>query len=104
MPHPLEYIDLNSGATNSVLTPGGLGLLLGYRLRFEVSDPAQGIVFLDPEGGETGVQVVATNTPRELVFLVPALASGTYKLEVRAGFCDDKDVRCGALSPKLAVA
>jgi hypothetical protein len=103
MPHPLEYTDLNSGAVNGLLSPGGLGRLLGYRLRFEASDPAQGIIFLDPEGGETGVRVLATNTPRELVFLVPPLAPGSYKLEVRAGFCDNEDVRRGTLGSKLTV-
>jgi hypothetical protein len=102
-PCPLQYTDLNSGTIDQLLTPGGLGNLYGTHLRFDPADPAQGIVFLDGEGGKTRVQVVATNKPRQLVFQVPPLPAGTYRLEVRATVYDSADVRGGTLGSRLTV-
>ena len=49
------------------------------------------------------IEYVATNTSKELIFLVPAdLPSGAYRLEVRARF--GKHLRSGQLRDILAVA
>lgn len=49
------------------------------------------------------IEYVATNTSKELIFLVPAdLPSGAYRLEVRARF--GKHRRNGQLRDILAVA
>jgi len=34
-PNPLEYTDINSGERNSVLSPGGMGQVIGHRLKFD---------------------------------------------------------------------
>lgn len=49
-PHPLEYTDVNSGSRNDQVTPGGLGQLSGYRLKFDPADPAQGLFFCGGRG------------------------------------------------------
>jgi len=106
LPRPslLEFTDLNSEERNSVLTPGGMGKMVGHRLKFDAEDPAQGIFFLAAEGGETRVAVVGRNKPAELMFMIPAdLAAGDYTLEVRAGF-GEEEIRSGALKVPLTVS
>ena len=103
LPSPLEYTDRNSDARNSTLTPGGIGRLVGTRLKFDGADPRQGVFFLADDGTEVRAEVVGKNMPRELIFLVPALAVGAYTLEVRATFNGTAALRTGALEAKLAV-
>lgn len=101
-PNPLEYTDLNSGERNSVLTPGGLGQVIGHRLKFDPTDANQGIFFVG-DAGATRAEVVGRNKPGELMFIVPAgLASGDYTLEVRA-IVYSEEVRSGALAATLSV-
>ncbi len=104
-PNPLEYTDINSGERNSVLSPGGMGQVIGHRLKFDPADPEQSVFFMAPDGSSsTRVDVVGKNKPGELMFMVPdSLSPGDYMLVVRAGFGED-DVRIGALETTLTVA
>jgi hypothetical protein len=74
----LEYIDINTGERNSVLTPGGMGQVAGHRLKFGPADPEQGVFFMAPDGSSSArVSLVGKNMPGELMFLVPdTLAAG----------------------------
>jgi hypothetical protein len=101
-PNPLAYVDMNSEARDSVLTPGGLGQIIGHRLKFEADDPAQGVFFIAAEGAAARAEVVGRNKPAELMFLVPMLPAGAYTVEVRARFGSD-DLRVGALDVPLSV-
>ena len=104
-PSLLDYVDLNSGERNGPLTPGGMGQIIGHRLKFDPDDTAQGIFFIAEDGTETRVSVVGRNKPGELMFLVPdGLASGEYRLEVRAVSRGSHDIRTGALEATLTVA
>ena len=101
-PNPLEFTDMNSGERNSLLTPGGIGQVVGHRLKFDPTDANQGIFLIAEDGSVTQVTVVARNMPSELTFLIPAnLAAGDYTLEVRADFSGD--LRTGALDATLTV-
>jgi hypothetical protein len=103
-PAPQEYLDIASGARNGVLTPGGLGRLTGYRLKFEESDPEQGIYFAPAAGGaEVRATQVGRNVPGELLFAVPELPEGNYALKVRARM-KDTGVREGVLEALLTVS
>jgi hypothetical protein len=105
MPNLLEYTDLNSGERNSVLTPGGMGQVVGHRLKFDPADANQGVFFVAEGGGATKVDVVGRNKPGDLMFTVPAgLAAGDYTLEVRATIRGSEDVRTGALGATLTVS
>lgn len=87
------------------LTPGTIGTLTGYRLKYDPASPDEGL-FLVPEAGGPGVQVTAiqANKPRSIVFQVPsALAPGAYRLEVRARMRDSEDLRTGTLAAVLTV-
>ena len=97
------YTDYASGTTNSVLTPGGMGQIAGGMLRFDPADTEQGIFFRNGDGTFTRVEEVGKNMPGELSFIVPALPSGEYKLEVRAAF-NGGDVRSSVLSKVLTAS
>lgn len=105
IPNPVVYVDANTGEQNGALTPGGMGRLVGHRLKIaDPADPAQGLFFVDGGGGETQVTVLGYNKPRELMFLVPpGLAAGDYQVVVRSAFGED-DVREGFLKTTLTVS
>lgn len=103
-PKPTGYVDVNTGARDSTLTPGGMGQVLGYRLSFDPADAQQGIFFRGADGSASRVEVVGRNKPSELLFTVPLLAPGTYTLEVRAILNDNHEVRSGQLEAALIVA
>ena len=101
-PHPVEYTDVNSGSRDDRVTSGGMARLSGYRLKFDPSDPEQGIFFVAAGGTTTRVEVVAQNKPRHLIFMVPAgLSPGPYALVVRATF--KGKLRQGELLASLTV-
>ncbi len=102
-PYPVTYTDLNSGEHNQTLTPGGLGQIEGYRLKFDADDPLQGIFFIAEDGTETRVRVMGENRPGKLLFLIPDLAPGSYRLEVRTLYQGTGFLRTGRLSDRLTV-
>ena len=110
LPSPvlLEYSDVNSGTTNSLLTPGGIGVIIGEELKFDNTNPAEGIFFI-PESGGAAVQVtvLALRTEGKLMFNIPLAAqlpSGNYTLEVRKGYGNSVAIRSGSLKDTLTVS
>lgn len=103
VPSPRRYRDFESGAVNDVATPGGLAHVFGYRLKFDPTDPEQGIFFVAPDGQEVQVERVGQNENQELSFLVPQMPAGQYQLEVRAAIRGGAEVRRGALRYPLQV-
>ncbi len=102
LPRPLNYTDLNTGQLNSLVTPGGMGRLTGHRLKFDPTDPNQGIFFIN--GKTTQVAVVGKNDPSELMFLVPAsLKPGDYSVEIRSAI-GTGPVRIGLLADVLGIS
>jgi hypothetical protein len=102
-PNLVDYLDLNSGELNSLVTPGGMGQVVGYRLKFDPADPTQGLFFIG-DSGDTRVDIVGKNTAVELMFLVPAsLIPGNYTLELRTTM-GNHTIRTGTLAASLTVA
>jgi len=106
VPRPKSYIDTFTGAQNDVVTPGQVGQLLGRYLRFDPTDPIQGVFFLDEAGGETRVPAMALIKPSQLLFNAPALAAGRYRLEVRSlvSYNGEGELHAGRLSAELTVS
>lgn len=82
----IEFTDINSQNTNSILTSGGIGQIIGEELKFNPANAAEGIYFVASDGTATKVAIVASRTEGKLVFSIPTLAVGTYTLEVRKGY------------------
>ena len=102
-PAPLHYLDVNTDERDGALTPGGMGELTGSKLAVDADAADEGVFFVaEADGAETPVEVVALNAPSKLLFLVPALASGDYRVEVRAAF--GQTLRTGQLDAVLTVA
>jgi hypothetical protein len=104
-PMPQRYTDTRSGTQNELLTPGGTGWLQGKRLALDPADPLQGVFFVDTATETaTRVEEVTKCAGSETLFVVPTLPAGTYRLEVRASFNGNGDVRTGALAATLTVS
>jgi hypothetical protein len=102
-PDPEYLYDLGSDTRNQALTPGNIAQVRGSRLKFDPADPQQGIYLLAPDGAETKATTVSRNKPAQLDFLVPPLAAGEYRLEIRAILHGSKDLKKGALAYPLTV-
>jgi hypothetical protein len=103
-PHPQKLVDCASGSINDLLTPGRMAELEGHLLSFDPTDPVQGIFFLAEDDSETRVEIVGTIKPSGMSFEIPALTSGTYRLEVRAITYHNSEVRSGTLEAPLTVS
>lgn len=103
-PMPVQYLSLSNGQTPNTLIPGGMGKLIGERLRYDPGDPTQGIFLLDNNHSERRLPTDGIIMPGSLVFMVPAdLTPGTYRLEVRVRF-DEATLSVGRLKPSLTTA
>ena len=103
-PKLLEYVNLNNGDSNEVLTPGGPAQINGHRLKFDPADLEQGIFLLAADNTATRVDTIIRNTPNELIFMVPTgLTAGQYTLQVKALF-GQSSRRSGLLEETLMVA
>ncbi len=90
-PELLNYIDKVTGSINSYITPGGLGVVQGYMLKFDPDDKEQGIFFVENKSGdETKVKTIGLNKPKSVIFTVPeALKKGKYSLKIKVRFGDN---------------
>ncbi|MDX2128358.1 MAG: DNA-binding domain-containing protein [Chloroherpetonaceae bacterium] len=99
----LEFFNINTNTANGVISPNGIGQIVGEELKFNPSNAQEGIFFVATGGAETRVQVVASRTEGRLVFSIPTLTAGNYTLEVRRAYTKDNVIRKGALSDTLRV-
>jgi len=107
-PSPIlvEFLDVNSATTNSLLTPGGIGSITGEELKYNPENTAEGIFLVPASGGEaTKITVVATRTEGRLMFSIPTgIQAGSYTLEVRKGYGAGSTIRTGSLNETLEVS
>jgi len=97
-----EYVDLATGETNSTITAGNIGTINGHRLKFDATQPDEGVFIIDTAGPSNHAVAIQKNKPGQLVFLVPVLGPGTsFYLEVRARF--GTELRVGRLDATLTI-
>lgn len=106
-PTPIHFDDYGSETQDDIITSEKTGRITGSLLKFEESDPQQGVFFVNLANGSvkqvTGKFV--KNKPGELIFSNPAgLTPGTYRLEVRAVLVGTKGIRTGTLPYELTVS
>jgi hypothetical protein len=108
LPSPIlvEFLDVNSATTNSLLTPGGIGSITGEELKYNPDNATEGIFLVPASGGDTTkIAVVATRTEGRLIFSIPTgLQSGSFTLEVRKGYGANSTLRTGSLNEMLEVS
>lgn len=97
----VDYFDFGSSSRNGLITPGNGGRISGGLLRFDATDPQQGIFFVAANGTATHATTIMRNKMGELIFIIPTLAAGEYTLQVRAMF--GQSVRSGSLQQALIV-
>lgn len=99
-----QYTDYGSSTTDSILTPGNIGMIIGEELKFDPNNAAEGVFLIDSSGTETKVSTIASRTEGKLVFMIPdSLASGIYKLQVRRAYTKNVTIRIGELNDELEV-
>ena len=89
-PCPLFYTDDLSHTANRMATIGGDGQFLGERLRFDPTDPNQGVFLVDVESGEAFRADVSVGSiePGSMSIRIPSnlVAGRTYHIEMRSIF------------------
>ncbi len=63
--------------------PGEPIRLYGARLDYDPTRPDEGVFLVAAGGVETRVELVAINTPKQVLFIMPTDASGAYHVHVR---------------------
>ena len=102
-PYVSEYNDLASGTTDHFVTSGNIGSVRGTKLAFNPQAEDEGIFFINTgDNQEIKVQAVQKNKPGELIFMVPELADGTYRLQVASRYSAQGQLRAGQLNCLLA--
>lgn len=96
------FIDLKSNLTNESFISGQIASIQGSNLKFNASDPIQGIYFIASDGVETKVTNIVKNKPSELQFFVPnELNRGTFQIELRTIFHHAKNLKKARLPHSL---
>jgi hypothetical protein len=79
--------DAATKAIDGHITPNGIMVVTGDKLRIApADDPEMGIFFVDENGGKTPVTQISQNDPKRLTALVPPLPTGIYTLQVVTKF------------------
>jgi len=77
------YTDLFT-KNKELLTPGAIGTVTGFYLKYSPDDPEQGLFLVDAHEQYYRVTQVAENQPRKITFQVPkTLPAGTYHFEIK---------------------
>ena len=85
----LQVTDVKCGSVNDLLTPARNLKIIGNKIKIAGDNPANGIFFVDTATEQRTVvdpTDVVVNNPSELIVVIPALADGTYRLEVVSQF------------------
>ncbi|MGV8092653.1 MAG: DNA-binding domain-containing protein [Mangrovibacterium sp.] len=80
-----QVTDIKTGSVNDLLTPNCNLKINGRKIKVIGYHEATGVYFVNQTSGESirmDPTDLAVNKPSELIVIIPALASGTYKLQV----------------------
>ena len=79
--------DAATKATDGQITPNGIMVISGDKLRIAPdNDPEMGIFLIADDGTKTQVTQISQNEPKHLTALVPQLPTGSYTLTVVTRF------------------
>jgi hypothetical protein len=102
--------DVTTGSVNRLLTPGGMLIIGGWKLKLVGSDPSVGVYFTSVLTGEVckvPANTIAENHPLRLILIIPDLPAGEYSLSLTTQYVGrstpTKTPVTTALYPPLAV-
>ena len=105
----LQVTDVKSGSVNDLLTPNRNLKISGNKIKIAGEDAANGVYFVDTTTqARTAVDAtdIVTNNPSEVIIVTPALAAGTYTIEVVTQYAQGsllKEPRTAGLEKILTV-
>jgi hypothetical protein len=104
-PAPTAFIDVNTDGRNETVSPGSMAMLKGNRLRFDKEDANQGIFFASLDNPDTVVRSAqyAEINPSKVLFLIPALEPGEYKILIKKNSDNGKTLLSGELGTTVTV-
>jgi hypothetical protein len=88
-----QVTDIRTGSVNDLLTPGRNAKIAGGKLKVEGTDPSCGVYFVNAQDGtrlKVDAEDIVENQNANLLIITPALAAGTYHLEVTSQYTGAK--------------
>ncbi len=81
------FADMQSQTINKSITPNGIGKIVGNHLKFNDTNPIEGVFFINDNNDTFQAIIFATQHPRKLIFSIPeAMPSGNYTVVVKKAF------------------
>ncbi|MBK3517511.1 HU family DNA-binding protein [Carboxylicivirga marina] len=103
-PQLIRFIDLHTKKTDGTFTPGQVASIKGRLLKFDETDPEQGIFLSNNDGHELKIEHIVKNKPSELLFIFPEkINKSIYSISVKAKLPRTQSVRQGTLNLQLTV-
>jgi hypothetical protein len=84
-----QITDVKTGSVNHLITPERNLKISGHKVKIVGDDEANGVYFVNQATGEhtkVDSRDIAVNSPSELIVTTPALATGTYLIEITTQF------------------
>jgi hypothetical protein len=84
-----EFVDVSTGAVNETLTSNGLFSITGHKIKVVGDSSEVGVYFVSEADPTQRVKVsgnLAENTASKLIGMIPVLAVGTWKVEVKTQY------------------
>lgn len=80
-----KFTDAATSSVDTNATPGGIGVINGRFLQFDLTDLSQGVFFIPGNNPETAIRAVIYSRifPKELSFCIPMLEAGDYRIMVK---------------------
>jgi hypothetical protein len=81
------FSDIQSQTINDSITPNSIGQIVGNHLKFNTTNPSEGVFFVNANNEIFQASIFATLHPRKLIFSIPdAMPSGNYSVVVKKAF------------------
>ncbi|KAA6344131.1 hypothetical protein EZS27_008213 [termite gut metagenome] len=92
-PQILEVKDSVSGQVDTILTAGGAVEIDGINIKIVGDNEAVGLYFVAEDTTETKAVTLISNKPSLVLSLIPALASGNYRIKIVTQYSGGKDLK-----------
>ena len=90
-----SVLDVKSGTVNDTLTPGRDVKITGSKLKIAGEHTENGLYFVPASGDPVKVDPtdIVVNNPSEIIAVIPALATGTYRVRIVTQYSGSRDLK-----------